>query len=106
MFNELVDLNLVHYLFPVLNKHRIKLSNYQSSLKIIKVAANYRQKGNNGYSVTLAFLCAVFLWNGLKMEIGQLRCEIVNESKIFEIATERIISRQIEQQLRGNLKHN
>ncbi|MEC8147688.1 MAG: polynucleotide adenylyltransferase PcnB [Pseudomonadota bacterium] len=96
IFNELVDLNLVHYLFPVLNKHRTKLSNYQSSLKIIKVALQTTDKRvTMGYSVTLAFLCAVFLWNGLKMEIGQLRCEIVNESKIFEIATERIISRQI-----------
>ena len=89
-------MNLVHYLFPVLNKHRTKLSNYQSSLKIIKVALQTTDKRvTMGYSVTLAFLCAVFLWNGLKMEIGELRCEIVNESKIFEIATERIISRQI-----------
>ena len=96
LFSRLVQLNLVQYLFPVLDRNKMESLAYNHSINTIKIALQITDsRVKMGQSATLAFLCAVILWGALKIEIEKLRCEITDESVIFRIATENIISNQI-----------
>ena len=96
VFNELVGLNLIHFLFPILDRNNMEDPVYKRSLDTIKIALQITdERVKMGQSANLAFLCAVILWSALKIEIQNLRCQITDESLIFDIAAENIISNQI-----------
>ena len=96
LFEELVELNLVQFLFPILDRNKMESSTYNHSINTIQTALQITDsRVMMGQSATLAFLCAVILWGALKIEIEKLRCEITDESVIFHVATENIISNQI-----------
>ncbi len=96
LFNELVKLNLVQFLFPILDRNKMESSTYNYSINTIQIALQITDSRiKKGQSATLAFLCAVILWGALKKEIEELRCQIADESVIFHIATENVISNQI-----------
>ena len=96
VFNELVGLNLIHFLFPILDRNNMKDPAYSRSLDTIQIALQITdERVRMGQSANLAFLCAVILWSALEIEIQNLRCQITDESLIFNIAAENIISNQI-----------
>ena len=70
LFEELVELNLVQFLFPILDRNKMESSTYNHSINTIQTALQITDsRVMMGQSATLAFLCAVILWGALKIEI-------------------------------------